>query len=270
MERLSTRDVHRSRTAGATSSERAPLWAVGLYALLLILGFARRQSGDASPATRDLRPLEASRGQFAETPAEIPAKGWKDILLRVYHGISEDRILLVAAGVTFYPLLSIFLPSAVHFPRDGGSVFDIWAVRQSRGHRRSPRCAGQRRAGRSHRPASGGHDPARLEWRDDARCRLSRQPGRLVVDHQFWGQRDFRCFEHRLRRKGEAWIGQILFDHAGLYVCLHCIYSFGNCGSRASAGGVELYSAAGRNGPARKDRAVANTFRTHRVGIGGA
>jgi membrane protein len=30
------------------------------------------------------------------------------ILLRVYHGISENRILLVAAGVTFYSLLAIF------------------------------------------------------------------------------------------------------------------------------------------------------------------
>src|SRR5271169_5771797 len=122
MERLSTRDVHRSRTAGATSSERAPLWAVGLYALLLILGFARRQSGDASPATRDLRPLEASRGQFAETPSEIPPKGWKDILLRVYHGISEDRILLVAAGVTFYLLLSIFPGIAALF-----SIYGLFA-----------------------------------------------------------------------------------------------------------------------------------------------
>ena len=35
-------------------------------------------------------------------------RGWKDILLRVYHGISENRILLVAAGVTFYSLLAIF------------------------------------------------------------------------------------------------------------------------------------------------------------------
>jgi membrane protein len=32
----------------------------------------------------------------------------KDILLRVYRGISENRILLVAAGVTFYALLAIF------------------------------------------------------------------------------------------------------------------------------------------------------------------
>lgn len=34
--------------------------------------------------------------------------GWKDIFWRVVRGISEDRILLVAAGVTFYLLLSIF------------------------------------------------------------------------------------------------------------------------------------------------------------------
>jgi uncharacterized BrkB/YihY/UPF0761 family membrane protein len=33
--------------------------------------------------------------------------GWKDILLRVYQGISDNRILLVAAGVTFYSLLAI-------------------------------------------------------------------------------------------------------------------------------------------------------------------
>jgi membrane protein len=105
---MGTRDVHRTTTAGAASPERAPLWAIGLCALLLILGFARRQSVDACPATRNPRPLEASRGQFAETPSQIPARGWKDILLRVYHGISQDRILLVAAGVTFYSLLAIF------------------------------------------------------------------------------------------------------------------------------------------------------------------
>jgi membrane protein len=79
-----------------------------LSVLLIALGFARWRSGDARPAKRDLRPLEAGRGRSAETPSQIPARGWKDILLRVYHGISEDRILLVAAGVTFYSLLAIF------------------------------------------------------------------------------------------------------------------------------------------------------------------
>ena len=105
---MSTSDVHRSATAGVTSSEYAPLWAIGLSALLIAVGIARRRSGDARPATGDRRPLEAGRGRSAETPSQIPARGWKDILLRVYHGISENRILLVAAGVTFYSLLAIF------------------------------------------------------------------------------------------------------------------------------------------------------------------
>jgi membrane protein len=86
---MSTRDVHRSGTAGATSSEHAPLWAIGLSLLLIAFRFARRRSGDARPATGDRRPLEAGRGRSAETPSQIPARGWKDILLRVYHRISK-------------------------------------------------------------------------------------------------------------------------------------------------------------------------------------
>ena len=35
-------------------------------------------------------------------------RGWIDILLRVYRGVSEDRILANAAGVTFYALLALF------------------------------------------------------------------------------------------------------------------------------------------------------------------
>ena len=51
---------------------------------------------------------EAGRGRHAATPSEIPARGWKDILVRVYNNIGEDRVVLVAAGVTFYALLAIF------------------------------------------------------------------------------------------------------------------------------------------------------------------
>ena len=106
---MSTNDgVHRSATAGVTLSEHARLWVIGLSALLIALGFARRRSGDASPVTGDRRSLEVGRGRSAERPSQIPARGWKDILLRVYHGISDNRILLVAAGVTFYSLLAIF------------------------------------------------------------------------------------------------------------------------------------------------------------------
>ena len=51
---------------------------------------------------------ERDRGRAAETPSEVPIKGWKDILGRVYQQISEDRVLSVAAGVTFYALLALF------------------------------------------------------------------------------------------------------------------------------------------------------------------
>ncbi|MFD1331409.1 YihY/virulence factor BrkB family protein [Methylopila musalis] len=51
---------------------------------------------------------EQARGRAADTPVEIPPRGWKDIALRVYAEISNDRLLAVAAGVTFYALLAIF------------------------------------------------------------------------------------------------------------------------------------------------------------------
>jgi membrane protein len=51
---------------------------------------------------------ERGRGRHATTPSEIPARGWRDILLRVWNNIGEDRVVLVAAGVTFYCILAIF------------------------------------------------------------------------------------------------------------------------------------------------------------------
>ncbi len=105
---MSSPDVHRPAAAGVTAAEHAPLWAIGLSALLIAIGFTHQRSGDRSAARGDSKQGETGRGRSAETPSEIPALGWKDILLRVYRGISENRILLVAAGVTFYALLAIF------------------------------------------------------------------------------------------------------------------------------------------------------------------
>jgi membrane protein len=51
---------------------------------------------------------EAGRGRDASTPTDIPALGWKDILWRVYEAFSKDRVMSVAAGVTFYGLLALF------------------------------------------------------------------------------------------------------------------------------------------------------------------
>jgi membrane protein len=59
-------------------------------------------------ATNAAAPEKDSHGHPAMTPWHIPAKGWKDILVRTYQRIGNDRLLAVAAGVVFYGLLALF------------------------------------------------------------------------------------------------------------------------------------------------------------------
>ncbi|WP_325742948.1 YihY/virulence factor BrkB family protein [Bradyrhizobium sp.] len=69
----------------------------------------RPRSFSATQARPQYSPIrERGRGRLASAPSEIPARGWKDILLRVFHNISEHRIVNLAAGMTFYSLLAIF------------------------------------------------------------------------------------------------------------------------------------------------------------------
>lgn len=49
---------------------------------------------------------EADRGREAEKPGEIPAKGWKDTLLRVKKEISDDKVSMLAASMSYYALLA--------------------------------------------------------------------------------------------------------------------------------------------------------------------
>ncbi len=49
-----------------------------------------------------------ARGREADIPTEIPAKGWKDIALRLKDRIAEDQVGLIAAGVAFYGFLALF------------------------------------------------------------------------------------------------------------------------------------------------------------------
>ncbi|WP_085984143.1 YihY/virulence factor BrkB family protein [Allomesorhizobium alhagi] len=65
----------------------------------------RSHSVDAATSRRA---GEQGRGRQAAGPSRIPLAGWKDVLWRVARESNEDRIMLVAAGVTFYLLLALF------------------------------------------------------------------------------------------------------------------------------------------------------------------
>jgi membrane protein len=50
---------------------------------------------------------EVGRGRRAESPREIPARGWKDVLVRTQKEMKRDNVPLLAAGVAFYALLAL-------------------------------------------------------------------------------------------------------------------------------------------------------------------
>jgi hypothetical protein len=94
-------------------SDRVPMWVTGVTVALLALGFSRPRA--SSPAgtiptgdEREGRVIAAQRGRgrSATTPSEVPPRGWKDILLRIWKNIGKDRVIVVAAGVTFYAVLA--------------------------------------------------------------------------------------------------------------------------------------------------------------------
>jgi membrane protein len=53
-------------------------------------------------------PKSSAAGAGATSPAQIPPKGWWNVLKRAAAGFAEDRVMTEAAGVTFYALLSLF------------------------------------------------------------------------------------------------------------------------------------------------------------------
>jgi membrane protein len=101
------------------SPKPAPRMSGDLIVMAALIGISRVLFGPKKegPVAHTVATVQEGfqgqdRGRDAETPAEIPAKGWKDIAWRVYAGIQNDRVLLVAAGVTFYALLALFPATA--------------------------------------------------------------------------------------------------------------------------------------------------------------
>lgn len=60
------------------------------------------------------------RGRQAESPSDVPSRGWLDILTRTKEEIAKDNLSIVAAGVAFYSFLA-FVPAL-------GAVIALYAL----------------------------------------------------------------------------------------------------------------------------------------------
>lgn len=105
-----------NKTVFATAKSSGPLLHLTVLAAAALLAYAipddrenlARGSKDRSSAKQDSPQRDQARGHDADAPTDIPKRGWKDVLIRTYEQVGEDRLLAVAAGVVFYGLLALF------------------------------------------------------------------------------------------------------------------------------------------------------------------
>ncbi|HKF00338.1 MAG TPA: YihY/virulence factor BrkB family protein [Actinomycetes bacterium] len=74
---------------------------------MMAISERRRRGRPGAGRVVDVRD-EADRGREATGPQQIPPRGWRDVLLRLRRDLKEDQVPLVAAGVAFYAMLSLF------------------------------------------------------------------------------------------------------------------------------------------------------------------
>lgn len=67
--------------------------------------------------------FDTDRGREADSPEQIPPKGWMDILLRAWREVSDQNLFLIAGGVTYAVLVSLF-PALAALVALYGLVFD--------------------------------------------------------------------------------------------------------------------------------------------------
>ena len=88
-------------------------------------------AGGGSGATHETDPRAVANGEHgrqADTPQEIPPKGWLDIAKRTGKEVKQDQVPLLSAGVAFYTLLALF-PAAIAVVSIYGLVADPNTVR---------------------------------------------------------------------------------------------------------------------------------------------
>lgn len=84
------------------SIELATVFAAACLGTMML---RTKMSPDAKAGSKEFL---SDHGRRAYVPEEIPSIGLRDVIWRVIREVSEDRVTLIAAGVTFYLLLAIF------------------------------------------------------------------------------------------------------------------------------------------------------------------
>jgi membrane protein len=116
------------KTAGGARTSDGPGTRAGGSDGSQGLGAAAGGGPSAGHQTDPRAVANDDRGRGADTPQEIPAKGWKDIAKRTGKEVKADQVPLLAAGVAFYTLLALF-PAIIAGVSIYGLVADPQTVR---------------------------------------------------------------------------------------------------------------------------------------------
>ncbi len=74
----------------------------------VLLAMRRFDMSPKAAMRADLSTEDDGHGRQASVPESIPRQGLRDVFWRVVHEVLDDRVTLIAAGVTFYLLLAMF------------------------------------------------------------------------------------------------------------------------------------------------------------------
>ncbi len=67
--------------------------------------------------------FDDGHGRMADSPTEVPAQGWKDVLVRAKAEVKDDRVPMLSAAIAFYALLA-FVPGLIALVSLYGLVAD--------------------------------------------------------------------------------------------------------------------------------------------------
>src|SRR5207244_12658489 len=101
------------------NSARHSVWVPAVLGCLLLLGFRPRSQAGASRGNHHLAVRAASGQSFA----------WVPFLRQIRDGVTRQRVVAIAAGVTFYSLLAVF-PAIAALVASYGLVADPGTITQ--------------------------------------------------------------------------------------------------------------------------------------------